>query len=85
MFIAYIKKFVFNMICVIFVSKRDNMFFVSQVSGLVENFNIGIQPDTINVIKVKLCMMIQFIEFHLFIPLSVMLTIVQGHSRVKHF
>ena len=30
------------------------MFFVGLVSGLVENFNIGIYSDTINVINVKL-------------------------------
>ena len=34
------------------------MFLVSLVSGLVENFNIGIFSDTINVINVKLCMMV---------------------------
>ena len=30
------------------------MFFVGQVSGLVESFNIRIYSDTINVINVKL-------------------------------
>ena len=62
-----------------------NMFMVSQVSGLVENFNIGIYSDTINVINVKLCMMILLTELYLFIPLSVTLTIFQGHSNVKQF
>ena len=38
-----------------------NSFFVGQVSGLVENFNIGINSDTINVIKVKLCMIVLLI------------------------
>ena len=31
-----------------------NMFLVSQVSGLVENFNIWIFSDTMNVMNVKL-------------------------------
>ena len=40
------------------------MFFVSQLSGLVENFNIEIYPDTIIVINVKLCMMVLLIELY---------------------
>ena len=51
------------------------MFFVGQVSGLVENFNVGIYSDTINVINVTLCMVVLLIELYLFIPLSVTLTI----------
>ena len=47
-----------------------NMFFIGQVSGLVKNFNIGIYPDTINVINVKLCMMILLTKLYLFIPLQ---------------
>ena len=43
-----------------------DMFLVGQVSGLVENFNIGIFSDTINGINVKLCMMVLNIELHLF-------------------
>ena len=42
-------------------------FFVSQVFGLVENFNIGIYSDTINVTNVKLCLMVLLIELYLFI------------------
>ena len=34
------------------------MFLVGQVSGLVENFNIGVFSDTLNVINVKLCVMV---------------------------
>ena len=60
-----------------------NMFFVGRVSGLVENFNNGIFSDTLNVINVKLCTMVLFIEFYLFIPLSVTLTIFQGHRYVS--
>ena len=41
------------------------MFLVSQVSGLVENFNIGIFSDIGNVINVKLCMVILHIELYL--------------------
>ena len=48
-----------------------NMFFISQVSGVVENINIGIYSDTINVVNVRLCMMALLIELYLFIPLSV--------------
>ena len=55
-----------------FVYSREviNMFSVGQMSGLDENFNIWIFSDTINVINVKLCMMVLFIELYLFIPLS---------------
>ena len=42
-----------------------NIFFIGQVSGLVENFNTGIYSDTINVINVKLWMVILLIEFYL--------------------
>ena len=35
------------------------MVFVGQVGELVENFNIGIYSDTINVIDVQLCKMVQ--------------------------
>ena len=47
-----------------------------------KNFNIVILLDTINVINVKLCMMV-LIEFYLFIPLTVTLTIFQGHWSVR--
>ena len=59
--------------------------FVSQVFGLVENFNIRIYSDTINVINVKLCVMVLLVELHLFIPLSVTLTILYSHSNVEQF
>ena len=59
------------------------MFLVGNVSGLVQKVNLGIFLDTINVMNVKLCMMVLFIELFLFIPLSVTLTIVQGHYSVK--
>ena len=41
--------------CVTGVYSREiiNMFFVSQVSGLVESFDTGIFSDTINVINIK--------------------------------
>ena len=60
-----------------------NMFLVSQVFGLVKNFNIRNFSDIINVINAKLCMMVLLIELYLFIPLSVTLAIFQGHSNVK--
>ena len=59
------------------------MFLVAQVSGLVENFNIGGFLDIINMIYVKLCMMALLIELYLVIPFSVTLTILQGHSSVN--
>ena len=61
------------------------MFFVGQVSGLVKNFNTGIYSNATNVINVKLCIVVPFIGLYLFIPLSVTLTILQGHSRVEQF
>ena len=69
------------------VSSRDliNLFWVSYVSGLVENINIGIFSDTTHVINVKLCMIVLFIEPYLFTPFSVTLTIFQGHNNVKQF
>ena len=75
------------MIYVTGVYSRDviSMVFVSQVSGLVKNFNIGISSNTINVINVKLRMTILHIELYLFIPLLVALTVFQGHSSVKQF
>ena len=56
------------------------MFLVDEVSGLVENFNIGILSDTIIVINVKLSMLVQHIELYLFIILSVTMTLFQGQA-----
>ena len=61
------------------------MFLVSQVSGHVENFKIGIYSDTINAVNVELCTMVLLNEFYLFIPFSVTLTLFQGHSNVEQF
>ena len=72
------------MICVTGVYSTE-MILIGQVSGLVRNFNIGIYLDTINVINVKLCVMAVLFQFYLFIPLSVILTIFQGHSNVEQF
>ena len=55
------------------------------MSGLVEKFNIGIYSDTTKVINVKLCMMVLLIELYLFIHLSLILTIFQGHSSIEQF
>ena len=59
------------------------MFLVSQATGLVENFFIGIFSYIIDAINVKLCMMVLLVELYLFIPLSVTFTIFQEHSIVK--
>ena len=65
------------------VFKGDNLHVFGR--WLVENWNIGIFPDTINVIKVKLCMMVPHIDLYLFITLSVTLTLFEDHSSVKQF
>ena len=68
-------------------SEIFSMLYASQVSWLVENFNIRIYSDTINMtkvysdtinmtnVKIKICMMVLLIELYLFVPLSVALTI----------
>ena len=79
---TYIKKIVHTMI---FVTEMCFRFLVGQVPGLVKNFNLGIVSHTINVTNIKRCVMVILIELHLFRPLSVTLTICQGHSNVEHF
>ena len=59
------------------------MFFIGQMAGLVENFNIGIYSDSINVINVKLCMTVLLIELYLFMPVEVTLTTFQCYSNVE--
>ena len=61
------------------------MFFVDQVSRLLESFNIVLYSDTTKMINVKLCVVVLLIECYLFIPLSVTLIIFQGHSDVEQF
>ena len=67
--------------CVTGVYSREiiNMFFVVQVSGLVENFNIGIYSGTINEINAKVCMMVLLTEL---LPVHT-LTILQDQGNVK--
>ena len=48
-----------------------------------KNFNAVIFVDTMNVIIVKLCMMVVLIELYPFIPLSVTLSIFEGHRSVR--
>ena len=83
----YVKNIMHNVNCVTGVCSREiiHMFLVGQVSGLVENFNIGIFSDTMNVTNVKLYMVVLHIELYLFIANSVTLTLFQGHSSVKQF
>ena len=45
----------------------------SRVPVCVKNFSVAIYSDTINMINVKLCMMVIFIELYLFILLAVTL------------
>ena len=54
-----------------------------QVSIAGKNFNVVIFLDTTIMINVKLCTMAVFIELYPFIPLSVSMTVFQGHSSVK--
>ena len=49
------------------------------------DFNFVIFSDSINVINVKLCIMVLFIELYLFVPLLVTLTIFSDHTSVKQF
>ena len=53
---AYIKNIMHNVNCATGVYSRKTiyMFWVSQVSGLVENFNTGIFSHTVNIKNVKL-------------------------------
>ena len=62
-----------------------HVFFVGQVSGLVENLHTVIYSDTIKVMNVKLCTMVSLIELYLIIPLPVTLTILQSHGNVEQF
>ena len=50
-----------------------------------KNFNVTISSDTVNMINVKLCMMVVLVELYTFIPLSVTLIVLRGHSGVKEF
>ena len=55
---------------------------VDQVSAC-QKFNIC--SDTVIVINVKLCMVTLLVELYLFTPLSLTVTIFQGHSKVEQF
>ena len=50
-----------------------------------KNFTVTVFLDTLKAINVKFCLMVLVIELYLFIPLSVTLTIFQGHRSVKQF
>ena len=63
--------------------KGENLHCFGQpMSGLVENFNIGIFSDTINIMYNKLCIMVLHIEPYLFITLSVTLTLFQSYTAM---
>ena len=88
MFASYIKRIMHTMNCTALVCVQWEIIFmllVGQVSGLLKNFNTGIFSDTITVINVKLCTMALVIDLYAIIPLSVTLTIFQGHSSVNQF
>ena len=46
------------------------IFLIGEVSELVKKLNIGIFPETVNVINVNLCMVVLHIKLYLFITLS---------------
>ena len=54
-----------------------------QVSVCGKNFNVAIFWDTIDIINVKLCMVVAFIEVYPFASFSVTLIAFQGHSSIK--
>ena len=54
----------------------------SHVSVCGKDINVVIFLDTINMISVKLCMMVELIDLYPFISLSVTLIVFQGHSSV---
>ena len=56
-----------------------------QVSVYGKHFNVEIFSDTMNMINNKLCTMVVLIKLLPFMPLSVTLTVFQGHSFVKQF
>ena len=59
------------------VCSRDiiYVFLIGKVSGLVENFSIGIFLNTINVINVSPCMTVLNVKLYLLITLSVTLAL----------
>ena len=50
-----------------------------------KNVNVASFSDTINVVNVKPCLMVLRSELDLFIPLSVTLSVFQGHSCIQQF
>ena len=54
-----------------------------QVFRRSENLNVAIFLDTINIMKVKLCMPVVLTELYPFIPLSVTVIVFQIDSSVK--
>ena len=50
-----------------------------------KNFTVSIFSDMTGVTNGVLCMMVLFIELYTFIPLLVILIVVQGHNIVKQF
>ena len=74
-----------NMICDWCIQGRLLTCFWLAKFRFVKNLTFGIFSGTVNVINVKLCMMVLLIECYRCIPLSVTLTIIQGHSNVEHF
>ena len=56
----------------------------SQPAGHGRNFHIVIFLDTVNVLKVKVCMIVELSELSSFVPLSVILATlkIQGYKEV---
>ena len=62
---------------------NDPVRLVGSLSVCGKNFNVAIFSVTIHMINVKLCMMVVLMELYPFIPLSVTLIVLQGHSSGK--
>ena len=55
------------------------------ICPVLKLFNIAVFSDTVNVMNIKLCMIVLYIELYLFITLSMTLKIFQDHSTVHRF
>ena len=73
-----------------FLTRMKNVYIMISVrpacrlSVCGKHFNVAIFSDTINLITVKLHIMVVLIELYRFIPLSMPLIVLQGHSSVLY-
>ena len=85
---TYIKKIMRNMNCATLVCFQLGRQFTCLCSvrclRLSKRLTL-IFPETIHVMNIKLCMVVLHTELYLFITLSVILTLFEGHTSVKEF